>query len=180
MAKLELSLNFQTGSTTYITDYGGSGKVSQSMTDITIAAGPVGNAAEFNGTSSAIVFTQSIAGGTDKASFLIQLRRTVATEVMLISKENQFSVRILASLKIRFSLFIGSVEKVLDSFVNSSGATETIECIYDGSDMFIYVDGILDTSQNQTGNIYSNANDFTIGHQAVPIAPLIAWRFSLK
>lgn len=37
--------------------------------------------------------------------------------------------------------------------------------VYDGAKMYIYINGVLSTSKNQTGNISTNTNNLAIGNQ---------------
>lgn len=165
MAKLGASFNFNRGSTFTTDDYAGNGNVSEGMTDVTIGSGVVGNTAIFNGATSTIKFGNILdAGGLDTISCLVQIKKNASKDQMIFFKDKHVFLELLANDIVRFNLFIGVANTFLDSIAIIGTSSTTIECVYDGIDMFIYIDGVLDNSKNQVGNLVSSSADFAIGH----------------
>ena len=164
MGKLAASFNWNSGSTAQTDDFAGNGLVSEGMTAITIGSGVVGNTAIFNGASSVIRFGNILnLGGLDKMSCMCQIKRASSKIQYVFSKERQIQVGMAADDTIFFNLFIGNATTTLLSVAKSSLNSQTIKCVYDGISMFIYIDGILDNSKLQSGNIDSFTDDFLIG-----------------
>lgn len=165
MAKLGASFNWDRGSTIITDDYSGNGNVSEGMTDITIGSGIVGNTAIFNGSTSTIKFDNNIdVGGLDTISCLVQVKRTSSKDQILFFKNKHVFLLINSDNTVTFSLFIGIADTSITSTGTIDTSSATIECIYDGVKMFIYINGLLDNSKAQVGNIVASLDDFAIGH----------------
>lgn len=165
MAKLGAQFNFSRASTIITDDYSGNGNTSEGMVDITIGSGVIGNTAIFNGATSTIKFGNNLdVGGLDTISCLVQIKRASSKDQIIFFKNKHVFLLVNSDNTITFSLFIGVADTSLTSIGTIDLSSTTIECVYDGVNMFIYIDGILDNSKAQVGNIVASLDDFAIGH----------------
>jgi len=64
---------------------------------------------------------------------------------------------------ITLRLDIGGIQDVGSTFIPSTDRWYHVAGTYDGSEMKLYIDGVLDNSKSQTGSIDSTTDDLTIG-----------------
>ncbi len=165
MAKLSAHFNWNRNTTLFTDDYAGNGNVSEGMVNIAIGSGVVGNTAIFNGVDSTIKFGNILdAGGFDNVTCLFQIKKASSKLQMLSFKNKNVFVALNADDTVRFNLFIGAANTFLDSVGTIDTSSRTIECVYNGISMFIYIDGVLDNSKLQSGNIIASVDDFVLGH----------------
>jgi len=170
MSNLIASFNFSTGSIIQMEDFSANGIVSESLTGITIGSGVVGNTGKFDGSTSTIKFGNifDFGGGLANLSCLIQLKKSTSKDQILITQDQTFSVTLNLDDTITFSIFIADNKTLTSTGTIANGVTSTIQCIYDGVNMSIYIDGVFDSDKPQVGNITSSGSDFAIGHENTP------------
>ena len=132
--------------------------------------GPETEVLMFNGNRSYVDLPANIIdfGGLSKFSFTGWFSPTVAAAQYLVYKANQFYVELLANGSIVFALYIGGAWETLTSAAGSAPLNGRlfVVCVYDGSNMYIYLNSPLLTKQTQTGAIGSSSNDTFIGAQS--------------
>ena len=162
---LEFAYTFNENDTASIVDYSTNAKVSEGTTGLTIGAGDIGLAAIFNGTTTNINFGNAVdLGGTDSISIFTKGTREATQEHRIISKSGQFGLSINASDKVVFFVRLASGTKVLTSTTSIALSTyTTIGAVYNGATMYIYIDGVEDVTQAETGNIVASSSDVLLG-----------------
>ena len=82
---------------------------------------------------------------------------TIAASQYLVYKANQFYVQLLANGSIVFGLYIGGAWVTLTAPAGSAPLNGRlfIACIYDGTNMYIYLNGPVLVQHAQTGAIGS-------------------------
>jgi len=157
---------FNDGSTTSVADFSASGYTSAAVSNLTITDGAgLGSAGKFNGSSSWVDFGAVIdLGGADKLDIIANVRYDTSQINPIIYKASGYGLKITAADKVEFSVTIGASDITLTSTASITISTyTTIAAVYDGANMYIYIDGTLDTSQAQTGNLDSSGNKIYMG-----------------
>jgi hypothetical protein len=105
--------------------------------------------------------------GLSKFSFTAWFSPTVAASQYLVYKANQFYVQLLANGSIVFGLHIGGAWVTLTAPAGSAPLIGRlfVACIYDGTNMYMYLNGPVLVQQAQTGTIGSSTSDTYIGAQ---------------
>ena len=162
---LEFAYTFNENDTASVKDYSTNARVSEGTTALTIAAGDIGKAAIFNGTTTNINLGNNIdLGGTDSLAIFTKLTIESAQEHRILSKSGQFGLSINASDKVVFFVRLPSGTKILTSTTSIVVSTyTTIAAVYDGVTMYIYIDGVEDATQAETGNIAASSSAEYIG-----------------
>jgi len=157
--------NFNENDATNVYDYSGNGNVVSAITGFSVVDGDLGKAGVFDGSTTELDFGNiADIGGTDRLDIFIEQNLTTSQEGVLVFKSQHFQVRINASDKVVFKVYIGGAEQTLTGTVSiSTGSYETIACIYNGINQYIYIDGVLDNSRAQTGNLVGSSANLFIG-----------------
>jgi len=166
---LEFAYTFNENNTTSVKDYSTNGRVSEGTTGLTIAAGDIGKAGIFNGTTTNINLGNNIdLGGTDSLAIFTKLTIESSQEHRILSKSGQFGLSINSSDKVVFFVRLASGTKILTSTTSIVASTyTTIAGVYDGITMYIYIDGAEDVTQAETGNLTSSSSAEYIGTDTV-------------
>jgi len=104
-------------------------------------------------------------GGLSALAFTAWFSPTAATQGYLAYKPNQFYVQINANGSIVFALYIGGVWVTLTAPAGSATLNGRLfgAFIYDGANMYIYLNGPVLVQQAQTGAIGNSTNDTYLG-----------------
>ena len=144
-------------------DYSGNGNDATSISNFAIVAGELGYAGSFNGTSTDLNFG-NIANVTGTLSIFCKLKVVTGAAHVIAFKSSHFTLAINASDKITFTIASGGATWTITSATSIVNDTwTTIGAVYDGADMYIYLDGVEDATNAQTGSFAASANDFHIG-----------------
>jgi hypothetical protein len=144
-------------------DYSGNGNDATSISNFAIVAGELGYAGSFNGTTTDLNFG-NIANVTGTLSIFCKLKVTTGAAQIICYKSNHFTLGINASDKVTFTIASGGSTWTITSSTSIVNDTwTTIGAVYDGSDMYIYLDGVEDVTNAQTGSFTASASDFHIG-----------------
>jgi len=144
-------------------DYSGNGNDATSISNFSIVAGELGYAGNFNGTSTDLDFG-NIANVTTSLSIFCKLKVVTGAAHVIAFKSGHFTLAINASDKITFTITSGHSAPTITSAASIVNDTwTTIGAVYDGADMYIYIDGSEDATSAQTGAFTASANDFHIG-----------------
>lgn len=144
-------------------DYSGNGNDATSISNFSIVAGELGYAGSFNGTTTDLNFG-NIANLTGTLSIFCKLKVTTGAAQIICDKSNHFTLGINASDKITFTIASGGSTWTITSSTSIANDTwTTIGAVYDGSDMYIYLDGVEDVTNAQTGSFTASSSDFHIG-----------------
>lgn len=149
-----------------INDYSANGYQSESTSNLTITDGEVvGRAGEFNGLNTEVDFGAVIdLGGNDKLDIITNMKYKASQDNPIIHKASGYELKITAADKVKFTITIGASDISLTSTASITIDTyTTIAAVYDGANMYIYIDGTLDSSQAQTGNLDSSSNTLYMG-----------------
>jgi hypothetical protein len=129
--------------------------------------GPVTKVLMFNGNGSYIdIPNNSIDfSGLSAMAFTAWFSPTVAAAQYLAYKANQFYVLLNVDGSLTFGLYIGSAWVTLNAPAGSASVSGRNfgAFVYDGTNMYIYVDGPLVAEQAQTGTIGSSTSDTYLG-----------------
>ena len=132
--------------------------------------GPVTKILMFNGNGSYVdIPNNSIDfSGLSAMAFAAWFSPTVAASQYLAYKANQFYVLVNADGSLTFGLYIGGAWVSLNAPAGSAPVSgrNFVACVYDGANMYIYVDGPLVAQQAQTGAIGSSTADTFLGAQS--------------
>ena len=143
-------------------DYSGNGNDATSISNFAIVAGELGYAGSFNGTTTDLNFG-NIANVTGTLSIFCKLKITTGAAQIICYKSNHFTLGINASDKITFTIDVGAAPLTITSSTSIANDTwTTIGAVYDGSDMYIYLDGSEDVTSAKTGSFTASASDFHI------------------
>ncbi|MAE81191.1 MAG: hypothetical protein CMB80_00540 [Flammeovirgaceae bacterium] len=157
---------FNENSATSVADFAANGYASTSVSNLTLVDGAgLGIAGLFNGSSTSVNFGVVLdLGGDDKVDIIANIRYDTSQDNPIINKNGGYGLKITAADKVVFSITIGASDITLTSTASITISTyTTIEAVYDGANMYIYIDGTLDTSQAQTGNLDNSAEDMYMG-----------------
>jgi len=162
---LEFAYTFNENNTTSVKDYSTRSRISRDTNALTIGDGDIGLAGIFNGTSSFVEYSNIVdLGGTDSLAIFTKLTIESAQEHRILSKSGQFLLSINASSKAVFTIVLASGTKTLTgSTILSLSTYTTIAGVYDGITMYIYVDGVEDATQAETGNLAASSSAEYIG-----------------
>jgi hypothetical protein len=132
--------------------------------------GPETEVLMFNGNGSYVDISNNIIdfSGLSKFSFTCWFSPTSAAAQYLVYKANQFYVEVLANGSIVFGLYIGGAWVTLTASAGSAPLNGRlfVACIYDGTNMYMYLNGPVLVQQAQTGAIGSSTSDTYIGAQS--------------
>jgi hypothetical protein len=132
--------------------------------------GPETDVLMFNGNGSYVDIPNNTVdfGGLSKFSFTAWFSPTAAASQYLVYKANQFYVQLLANGSIVFGLYIGGAWVTLTAPAGSAPLNGRLfgGFIYDGTNMYIYLNGPVLTKKAQTGTIGSSTSDTYIGAQS--------------
>jgi len=144
-------------------DYSGNGNDATSISNFAIVSGELGYAGDFNGTSTDLNFG-NIANVTTSLSIFCKLKIVTGAAHIIAYKSGHFTLAINASDKVTFTITSGGAAPTITSATSIVNDTwTTIGAVYDGSDMYIYIDGLEDATSSQTGDFTASVNDFHIG-----------------
>ena len=144
-------------------DYSGNGNDATSISNFAIVAGELGYAGSFNGTSTDLNFG-NIANVTTSLSIFCKLKVVTGAAHVIAFNSSHFTLAINASDKVTFTIDVGAAPLTITSSTSIVNDTwTTIGAVYDGSDTYIYLDGVEDATSAKTGSFTASANDFHIG-----------------
>ena len=132
--------------------------------------GPETEVLMFNGNGSYVDISNDIidVSGLSKFSFTCWFSPTVAAAQYLVYKANQFYVEVLANGSIIFGLYIGGAWVTLTAPAGSAPLNGRlfVACIYDGTKIYMYLNGPVLVQQAQTGAVGSSTSDTYIGAES--------------
>ena len=98
-------------------------------------------------------------------SFTVWFSPTSAAQGYLVYKPNQFYVQVNANGSIVFALYIGGAWVTLTAPAGSAALNGRLfgAFVYDGTNMYIYLNGPVLVQQAQTGAIGSSTSDTYLG-----------------
>jgi len=151
-------------------DYSTEGNDSTAMVVTSILDAERGKAVNLNGSTGVITYGDiNNFGGTNKLTIIARVRPSSTKEQVIAHKKDQYSFGIDVSAKAFMKLTIGAsvFEFTSSGSVATGGDYKTVMWTYDGagggSGMSIYIEGALDGSQAQTGNLDASVENFLIG-----------------
>jgi len=164
---IQAQWNFNENNATEVLDYSGNGHTSDNTVNLSIVAGVVGYAGDFNGTAYVDFRSPFDLGGNDKLDIMANIYLDASQENIIIWKKDQYQLKVNASDKVVFTITIGASDITLTSTASVSLSTWTTVCgSYDGANMYIYIDGTEDISAAQTGNLDSSSWSISMGKNA--------------
>jgi len=132
--------------------------------------GPETEVLMFNGNGSYVDIPNNVIdfSGLSKFSFTAWFSPTSAASQYLLYKANQFYVQLQSNGSIVFGLYIGGAWVTLTAPAGSAPLNGRlfVACIYDGTNMYMYLNGPVLVHQTQTGAIGSSTSDTYIGAQS--------------
>ena len=131
---IQAQWNFNENNATEVLDYSGNGHTSSNEVALSIVAGVVGYAGDFNGTSSYVDFRDPFdLGGNDKLDIMANIYLDASQENIITWKKDQWQLKVNASDKVVFTVTIGASDITLTSTASVSLSTWTTVCgSYDG------------------------------------------------
>ena len=155
------------GSGTVATDSSPAANNGTISSGCTWVPGPETKVLMFNGNGSCVDLPGNDVnfGGLSAIAFTAWFSPTSATQGYLAYKPNQFYVQINANGSIVFALYIGGVWVTLTAPAGSATLNGRLfgAFIYDGANMYIYLNGPVLVQQAQTGAIGNSTNDTYLG-----------------
>lgn len=162
---VEASYAFQEQNKAEVLDYSTNKRHSSETNNIDHVSGQNGQALDLNGTDSFAKFGDvNDVGGADKLDLAMKVNFDNFSTPVVLQKDGQYKVQINSNNKVEFSVWVGGQKTLTSATALSTSTWYNIICVYDGSDMYIYIDGSEDAKQAQTGNIDASANDFILGY----------------
>jgi hypothetical protein len=157
------------GSGTVATDSSPAGNNGTIGSGCTWIPGPETKVLMFNGNGSYVDLPGSDVnfGGLSAMSFTLWFSPTSAAQGYLVYKANQFYVQVNANGSIVFGLYIGGTWVTLTTPAGSASLNGRLfgAFVYDGTNMYIYLNGPVLVQQAKTGAIGSSTNDTYLGSQ---------------
>jgi len=161
------------GSGTVATDSSPAGNNGTIGSGCTWVQGPETKVLMFNGNGSYVDLPGSDInfGGLTAMSFTAWFSPTSAAQGYLAYKPNQFYVLVNANGSIVFGLYIGGAWVTLTAPAGSAALNGRLfgAFVYDGSNMYIYLNGPVLVQQAQTGAIGSSTSDTYLGSETASL-----------
>lgn len=160
------SYNFNENDATKVYDWSGNERHSTAVNALSIIAGEIGYACDFNGTTAYANFG-NIAdfGGTDDITIHLKFKKDTSTKGFIIFKNNHFKISTDLANTITFSLYIAGAWVNLSSVSTfTNGTWYKVVCKYDGTDMKIFVNGTQDATAAQGGNLTASSSNCYLGY----------------
>ena len=155
------------GSGTVATDSSPAGNNGTIGSGCTWVKGPETKVLMFNGNGSYVDLPGNDVnfGGLSAMSFTVWFSPTSAAQGYLVYKPNQFYVQVNANGSIVFALYIGGAWVTLTAPAGSAALNGRLfgAFVYDGTNMYIYLNGPVLVQQAQTGAIGSSTSDTYLG-----------------
>ena len=157
------------GSGTVATDSSPAGNNGTIGSGCTWVPGPETKVLMFNGNGSYVDLAGSDVnfGGLSAMSFTLWFSPTSAAQGYLVYKPNQFYVQVNANGSIVFALYIGGSWVTLTAPAGSATLNGRLfgAFVYDGTNMYIYLNGPVLAQQAKSGSIGSSTSDAYLGSQ---------------
>ena len=161
------------GSGTVATDSSPAGNNGTIGSGCSWVKGPETKVLMFNGNGSYVDLPGSDVnfGGLSAMSFTVWFSPTSAAQGYLVYKPNQFYVQVNANGSIVFALYIGGSWVTLTAPAGSAALNGRLfgAFVYDGTNMYIYLNGPVLVQQAQTGAIGSSTNDTYLGAETASL-----------
>ncbi|HDY87390.1 MAG TPA: hypothetical protein ENH82_04645 [bacterium] len=162
------SWHFNENDTANVRDYSTNGLDSASVSGLTIVASDRGLAGRFNNSlPTKVNFGDVGSPGANKLTIDFKIRFTsTGQDMIVVDKDGQYRVYLDGSEnRMLFKVWIGTIQKnVTSTTIFNADIWYRIICIYDGANMRMFVNEILDaTSGSVTGNIDAGANALLLG-----------------
>ena len=161
------------GSGSVATDSGPAGNNGTIGSGCTWVKGPETKVLMFNGNGSYVDLPGSDVnfGGLSAMSFTAWFSPTSAAQGYLVYKPNQFYVQVNANGSIVFALYIGGSWVTLTAPAGSAALNGRLfgAFVYDGTNMYIYLNGPVLVQQAQTGVIGSSTSDTYLGAETASL-----------
>ena len=161
------------GSGTVATDSSPSGNNGTIGSGCTWVQGPETKVLMFNGNGSYVDLPGNDVsfGGLSAMSFTVWFSPTSASQGYLVYKPNEFYVQVNSNGSIVFALYIGGAWKTLTAPAGSAVLNGRLfgTFVYDGTNMYIYLNGPVLVQQAQTGAIGSSTNDTYLGAETASL-----------
>ncbi len=158
------------GSGTVATDSSPAGNNGTIGSGCTWVKGPETKVLMFNGNGSYVDLPGSDVnfGGLSAMAFAVWFSPTSAAQGYLVYKPNQFYVQVNANGSIVFALYIGGAWITLTAPAGSAVLNGRLfgAFVYDGTNMYIYLNGPVLVQQAQTGAIGSSTSDTYLGAES--------------
>ena len=161
------------GSGTVATDSSPAGNNGAIGSGCTWVPGPETKVLMFNGNGSYVDLPGSDVnfGGLSAMSFTAWFSPTSAAQGYLVYKPNQFYVQVNANGSIVFALYIGGAWVTLSAPAGSATLNGRLFCafVYDGTNMYIYLNGPVLAQQAKSGVIGSSTSDTYLGAESASL-----------
>ena len=161
------------GSGTVATDSSPAGNNGTIGSGCTWVQGPETKVLMFNGNGSYVDLPGSDVnfGGLSAMSFTVWFSPTSAAQGYLVYKPNQFYVQVNANGSIVFALYIGGAWVTLTAPAGSAALNGRLfgAFVYDGTNMYIYLNGPVLAQQAKSGAIGSSTNDTYLGAETASL-----------
>ena len=161
------------GSGTVATDSGPAGNNGSIGSGCTWVQGPETKVLMFNGNGSYVNLPGSDVnfGGLSAMSFAVWFSPTSTAQGYLVYKPNQFYVQVNANGSIIFALYIGGAWVTLSAPAGSATLNGRLFCafVYDGNNMYIYLNGPVLVQQAKSGVIGSSTSDTYLGAETASL-----------
>ncbi len=135
--------------------------------------GPETKVLMFNGNGSYVDLPSSDLnfGGLSAMSFAVWFSPTLAAQGYLVYKPNQFYVQVNANGSIVFALYIGGAWVTLTTPAGTATLNGRLfgAFVYDGINMYIYLNGPVLAQQTKSGAIGSSTNDTYLGAETASL-----------
>jgi hypothetical protein len=167
---LQAFYHLDEGSGTVATDSSPAGNNGTIGSGCSWVQGPETKVLMFNGNGSYVDLPGSDVnfGGLSAMSFTVWFSPTSAAQSYLVYKPNQFYVQVNANGSIVFGLYIGGSWVTVTAPAGSSPLNGRLFAafIYDGTNMYIYLNGPVLIKQAQSGAIGSSSSDTYLGAES--------------
>jgi hypothetical protein len=161
------------GSGAVATDSSSAGNNGTIGSGCTWVPGPETKVLMFNGNGSYVDLPGSDVnfGGLSAMSFTLWFSPTSAAQGYLVYKANQFYVQVNTNGSIVFGLYIGGAWVTLTAPAGSASLNGRLfgAFIYDGTNMYIYLNGPVLAQQAKTGAIGSSTSDTYLGAETASL-----------
>lgn len=154
-------------------DYSTNGNEPTDITDFAVVASELGFAGRFNGNSTELEFGNIAGvGGTDEVSVFCKFNKDLNQVQYLIHKNLNYRMYLGAAGNLIFGVYIEGGWHEVGSGVLDNGTWFNALGVYDGSDIYLYIEGVEVISAMRAGNmdastapvfIGSDSNDFFDG-----------------
>lgn len=165
---VQLFCSFNENDATNVYDYSTHGRDASTITGFAVASSNIGTAGVFNGSTTDLDFGNILDfSGTASMAIFTRLKVTAGLAHIICIKSGQYELSINSSNKVLFQTKTSSGTVTVTGTINIVNETlTTIGAVYDGANMFIYIDAVADNSGAQTGNLSASSNNFHIGTNA--------------